>query len=154
MSHRFDGRYLNKGGSLRTWAIAVVFYVLLLGIFKYAYVEDDRTISIAELISCFALALPGFLLIRSGIIGGILLGNVLRSTPEEKGAQKIYWISSAKREGLWYGGSVSLLLLLYRWTPFAGRPELLFMFVIAIPLSCLIIFALYSWQKSRGETAI
>ncbi|HET7160331.1 MAG TPA: hypothetical protein VFI62_15135 [Burkholderiales bacterium] len=139
---------------MRKWAIAVVLYVFLLGIFIYAYIEDDRPISTAELISRFAVAIPAILLIRSGMIVGILIGKFLRSTAEEKTAQNIYWIRSAKREGLWYGGSVSLLLLLYRWTPFAGQPEILFMFVIAIPLGCLVIFALYSWQKSRGETAI
>lgn len=139
---------------MRKWAIAVDSYVLLLGIFIYAYIEDDRPISTADLISRFAIAIPGILLIRSGMIVGVLLGHVLRSTAEEKCTQKSYWIRSAKREGLWYGGSVSLLLLLYRWTPFAGQPEILFMFVIAIPLSCFVIFALYSWQKSRGETTI
>ncbi|MCL5802141.1 MAG: hypothetical protein M1283_06500 [Gammaproteobacteria bacterium] len=133
------------GGRLRDWATIFLLYAFVLGIVIYAYIEDDEPISISEMISRFAVAIPGLLLIRSGMIFGILLGNFLqyiRQVPRTV-EQKNALVGLAKREGAWYSGAVFSLLLFYRWTPFAGHVDVFFILAVVVPLSLIFIFALW-----------
>ena len=131
---------------MRDWIAIFLLYVFVFGIVVYVFFEADEQISINEVFSRLAVAIPGLLLLRSGLISGVLLGNFLLSTAEQRSTRKAYWIKSAKREGLWYAGAVASLLLAYRWTPFAGHADIFFIFAVAIPLGAALILALYSYH--------
>lgn len=136
-----------------SWFDKVVFsclVIFVLGASIYAFIENGAP-TFREVIGLafgFAVAIPGLLLFRSGMMIGIYLGNFLLSTAEQKSAKKAYWIGLAKREGLWYAGAVSSLFLVYRWTPFAGHVDIFFILAVAVPLSTIFIFTLYSyWHR-------
>jgi hypothetical protein len=68
-----------------------------------------------EIFRRLLVGVPGLLLIRSGILVGILLGNFMQYIQQEPRSveQKNALVGLAKREGLWYAGAVSSLLLAY-----------------------------------------
>ena len=136
-----------------SWFDKLVFsclVIFVLGAVIYAFNENGAP-SFREVIGLaigFVVLMPVLFLFRSGMMIGIYLGNFLLSTAEQKSAKKAYWIGLAKREGLWYAGAVSSLFLVYRWTPFAGHVDIFFILAVAVPLSTIFIFTLYSyWHR-------
>jgi len=137
---------LGEGG-WRDWAVIFLLFAIVFGLVIYAFIEggEDRSPSISELISRFSIGIPVLLLCRSGILVGILLGNFLQYIRQDPrtAEQKNALVKLAKREGLWYAGAVSSLLLFYRLTPFIGHIDTFFLLAIAVPLSLILIFALW-----------
>lgn len=137
-----------------TWSQKIALFCIalfLVAVFIYAYIQSGFPSS-REIIISFSVGVPGFLLIRSGMMIGVLLGNSLQYFQQNPRsvAQKNALIRLAKREVVWYAGAVFSLLLAYRWTPFAGHTDIFFILTVAIPLSLSVIFAFYIFLIHRG----
>lgn len=136
-----------RRGRRVNWFEKLVFFGVMLfafAAFVYAFMENGAP-SLRVIISMLSVAIPAILLIRNGMIFGVLLGNSMQYIRQEPRTveQKSALIGLAKREVAWYAGAVFSLLFFYRWTPFAGHVDVFFILAVAVPLSLTFIFALW-----------
>jgi len=135
----------KRGGSVGWFGKLIFFGFIVFVVVNSAEVFiNDGVPSLREMFGIAFLS-STLLLARPGLVFGSIAGCYVLDVPwkfrteEEKSGFKSFLVKRAKREGMWYSGTILLWLAVYQWTPFAGHVDIFFMLTIGVPLVFFLI---------------
>lgn len=140
-ANKVDADSPIRRGKRVSWFEKIIFFGFIFFVIVGSVVVfiKDGFPSFREMLGIAFLS-SALLLLRPGLVFGSLMGCFVFDVPwkfrteKEKNEFKTFLAKRAKREGLWYGGTVFLWFIVYQWTPFSGHVDVFFMLIIGLPL--------------------